>query len=79
VVVALRDQRIVVERIMFAMAKNSLQDLTCHGIKALSHIFTAFPSSFILREFSQLPYFGTPVISQLPSFGLPTPVALHGY
>ena len=33
--VALGDERIVVERVMFAMAKNSLKDLTCYGIKAL--------------------------------------------
>ena len=62
--VALRDERIVVERVMFAMAKNSLKNLTCYGIKALlksKHIRknTALLSS---SHFPPLALFGISVL-----------------
>jgi len=80
--VALRDKRI--ERVMFDMAKNSLQDLTCYGIKALDKLNTFrripllicslfSPKTFLLQIFTAwFPYLVTLLISPLIfQFGLP--------
>ena len=71
--VALRDGRI--ERVMFAMAKNSLKDLTCYGIKALlkSKHIRKNTALFIPMIFALLAYSGVlnipSVAAQLAPYG----------